>query len=96
MAAGSATAGAVTGAAATAANSVPQNQDELKRQLAAAQAQITQLKDQASEGLRQRKLDPKSVSEQANQVAQKAPGGISVPLAAMLCLVAFLIAYFLF
>lgn len=100
-AAGSAT-GAASGAASSFSSAAPSNQDELKQQLSAAQAQITQLKDQAAEGLRQRKPQEamenalKSMPQSVQNASAQAPGGVSVQVAAGLCLLCFLIAYFLF
>ena len=90
----------VTAAAASVSNAVPTSQAELQTQLDAAKQQIARLTQQASEGLRQRK--PESTSGAKDQLAtatqqQTAPaGGVSVQITALLCLVSFLIAYFLF
>ena len=83
-------------------SAVPTTQDELKQQLAAAQAQITQLKDQAAEGLRQRKPQEamenalKQMPQSVQNASAQAPGGVSVQVTAGLCLLVFLIAYFFF
>lgn len=90
----------VAAAAATVTNALPTSQAELQAQLDAAKQQIAQLTQQASEGLRQRK--PGATSGAKDQLAtaaqqQTAPaGGVSVQITALLCLVSFLIAYFLF
>ncbi|KAL1600279.1 phosphatidylinositol-binding protein scs2 [Nothophoma quercina] len=90
----------VAAAAASVSNAVPTSQAELQAQLDAAKQQIARLTQQASEGLRQRK--PDSTSGAKDQLAtatqqQTAPaGGVSVQITALLCLVSFLIAYFLF
>lgn len=90
----------VAAAAASVSNAVPISQAELQAQLDAAKQQIARLTQQASEGLRQRK--PDSTSGAKDQLAtatqqQTAPaGGVSVQITALLCLVSFLIAYFLF
>ena len=89
----------VAAAAASVSNAIPTSQAELQAQLDAAKQQIARLTQQASEGLRQRK--PDSVSGAKDQLAtaiqQTAPaGGVSVQITALLCLVSFLLAYFLF
>jgi hypothetical protein len=90
----------VAAAAASVSNAIPTSQAELQAQLDAAKAQITRLTQQADAGLRQRK--PESTRDAKDQLAtathnQTAPaGGVSVQITALLCLVSFLIAYFLF
>ncbi|KAJ4985238.1 integral er membrane protein [Stagonosporopsis vannaccii] len=90
----------VASAAASVTNALPTTQAELQAQLDAAKQQIARLTQQASEGLRQRK--PEATSGAKDQLAtatqqQTAPaGGVSVQMTALLCLVSFLIAYFLF
>lgn len=90
----------VAAAAASVSNAIPTSQAELQAQLDAAKQQIARLTQQASEGLRQRK--PDSTSGAKDQLAtatqqQTAPaGGVSVQITALLCLVSFLLAYFLF
>jgi hypothetical protein len=90
----------VAAAAASVSNAIPTSQAELQTQLDAAKQQIARLTQQASEGLRQRK--PDSTSGAKGQLAsatqqQTAPaGGVSVQITALLCLVSFLLAYFLF
>lgn len=98
--AGSGVQQSVASAAAAVSNALPTSQAELQAQLDAAKQQIARLTQQASEGLRQRK--PESTSGAKDQLAtatqqQTAPaGGVSVQITALLCLVSFLIAYFLF
>lgn len=79
--------------------------DELKDQLAKAEATIASLKNEAASGLRQRKaavaktLDEKNVAGQAQDLAQavrQGTEGVPVQVAAVLCLVSFLLAYFFF
>ncbi|WPH01112.1 VAMP-associated protein [Acrodontium crateriforme] len=86
--------------AAAAAIGLPTSQDELKRQLDAANAKIQQLQQQATEGLRQRKPatgDEKSVTASGGSLqTAPAPGGVSVQIVALLCLLSFLIAYMFF
>lgn len=90
----------VANAAASVTNALPTTQAELQAQLDAAKQQIARLTQQASDGLRQRK--PEATSGAKGQLAtatqqQTAPaGGVSVQITAILCLVSFLIAYFLF
>jgi hypothetical protein len=87
-------------AAASVSSAIPTSQAELQAQLDSAKQQIARLTQQASEGLRQRK--PDSTSGAKDQLAtatqqQTAPaGGVSVQITALLCLVSFLLAYFLF
>lgn len=75
---------------------------ELEAQLAEAKAQIARLTQQVSEatGLRQRKTgsaqDSQSQSSTATEVRQAPAGGVSVQITALLCLISFLLAYFLF
>nr|POE52176.1 vesicle-associated membrane protein-associated protein c16g5.05c [Quercus suber] len=87
------------GAAATAVSNALPSGDDIRRQLDAAKAQIAQLQQQASEGLRQRKVTSeaggKGTTSTSLQTAP-APGGVSVQITALLCLVAFLIAYLFF
>ena len=99
----SAAAGTTIGAvAASVAKAVPTSSEELQAQLAEAKATITRLQAQAQEAvLRQRKTDSatKGATEKSTSglSVQHAPaGGVSVPVAALLCLLCFLIAYFFF
>ncbi|KAF2692260.1 VAMP-associated protein [Lentithecium fluviatile CBS 122367] len=91
----------VGAAVASVASAVPTSSAELQAQLAEAKAQIVKLKQQVetSGGLRQRKSEPASGSKEQLQTAitQQAPtGGVSVQITAGLCLLSFLLAYFLF
>jgi hypothetical protein len=91
-------------AAAAISSVIPTSQDDLQRQLDAAKVQISQLQQSATEGLRQRNIiggGEKSASSStgsgglATTSAQPA-GGVSVQVTAGLCLLCFLLAYFLF
>jgi len=90
----------VAATAASVSNAIPTTQAELQAQLEAAKQQIARLTQQASEGLRQRKPDSTSGAKDQLSTAtqqQTAPAsGVSVQITALLCLVSFLIAYFLF
>lgn len=92
----------VSAAAAGVARAIPTSSEELQAQLSEAKATIVNLRKQmeASTGLRQRKTEPTRDSKEQMQTAvstQQAPtGGVSVPITAFLCLLSFLIAYFLF
>lgn len=89
----------VAAAAASVSNAIPTSQAELQAQLDAAKQQIARLTQQASEGLRQRKPDTSGAKDQlATATQQQTPpaGGVSVQITALLCLVSFLLAYFLF
>ncbi|KAI4256089.1 MAG: hypothetical protein LQ352_002245 [Teloschistes flavicans] len=92
-------------AASGIANTVPTPGDDLKGQLADAQATIQRLKEQTEEqGLRQRKSD--AVNQDARErittgttgmgVQQQPADGVPVQIVAALCLLSFLLAYFLF
>lgn len=91
----------VSSAAAAVANAVPTSKPELESQLAEAKATIARLQEQAksSSGLRQRKVEPADDSKQQLLTAERvqAPaGGVPVQVVAGLCLLSFLLAYFLF
>jgi hypothetical protein len=92
----------VSAAATRVSNAIPISQEDLKTQLEAAKAEISRLTAQASEatGLRQRKGEPTRDSKSELSTAahtQTAPaGGVSVQITALLCLLSFLVAYFLF
>jgi hypothetical protein len=90
----------VAATAASVSNAIPTTQAELQAQLEAAKQQIARLTQQASEGLRQRKPDATSGAKDqlstANQQQTAPASGVSVQITALLCLVSFLIAYFLF
>jgi len=89
---------AISGATAA----IPTNQDDLRRQLDAAKAQISQLQEQATDGLRKRNViggGEKSGSEgtSGGMAQRSAPaGGVPVSIVAGLCLLCFLLAYFFF
>ncbi|KAI4919534.1 hypothetical protein J4E90_001669 [Alternaria incomplexa] len=88
-------------AAGTIASAMPSSSD-VEAQLAEAKAQIARLTQQVSEatGLRQRKTGSAQDSKQGVSTSmdtRQAPaGGVSVQITALLCLISFLIAYFLF
>jgi hypothetical protein len=88
-------------AAASVSKAMPSSGD-LQAQLDEAKAQIARLTQQAGEatGLRQRKTEPTRESKQqlsaAMDTRQAPAGGVSVQITALLCLVSFLLAYFLF
>jgi hypothetical protein len=92
----------VSAVTAKVSNAVPMSQEDLRAQLNDAKATIARLTSQASEatGLRQRKTD--STSDSKSQLStvtdtRTAPaGGVSVQITALLCLLSFLVAYFLF
>ncbi|KAK4549714.1 hypothetical protein LTR36_005015 [Oleoguttula mirabilis] len=87
------------GAAAAAVTSViPTSRDDLQRSLEAANAQIKQLQQSASEGLRQRKVtaDGEKTTSITGLQNAPAPGGVPVQYVAALCLMCFLIAYMFF
>ncbi|KAF2759592.1 VAMP-associated protein [Pseudovirgaria hyperparasitica] len=91
---------AVTSGASTVVAAVPTNTEELKQQLATAQATIVKLKDEATQGLRQRKIGTDSQRSGPGTVTatlQRAPAnGVPVPYVAGLCLISFILAYFFF
>jgi hypothetical protein len=97
---GSTIIGGASGAASSVAAAVPTSTEELKQQLAEANATITRLRDQAAEGIRQRK--PQEAAQQAVESVKQsvqqgqAPGGVPVQIVAALCLLAFIIAYLFF
>lgn len=86
-------------------NAIPTSGDELRAQLDQAKAQILKLKQQSEEqGLRQRKTD--AVNQDSREristgttgmgVQQQPAEGVPVQIVAGLCLLSFLLAYFLF
>ena len=89
-------------AAATSVKNAMPSQVDLQNQLNDAKAQIARLTQQVGEssGLRQRKPDAGSDSKAAASTAvdtRQAPaGGVPIHITALLCLVSFLLAYFLF
>ncbi|KAJ5113415.1 hypothetical protein N7456_001949 [Penicillium angulare] len=73
--------------------------DDLKYQLADANAQIQRLKDRlADQGLRQRKTggEAKAAPATMQQTHAQSAGGVPLQIVAGLCLLSFLIAYFFF
>jgi uncharacterized protein (UPF0303 family) len=92
----------MSAAATRVSNAIPVSQADVNAQLAEAKATIARLTQQASEasGLRQRKTESTTDSKSQLSTAahtQTAPaGGVSVQITALLCLVSFLLAYFLF
>jgi hypothetical protein len=93
--------GAINSVAGSVSNAIPSS-GELEAQLAEAKAQIARLTQQVSEatGLRQRKTgsaqDSKSQASTVTEVRQAPAGGVPVQITALLCLISFLLAYFLF
>ena len=95
-----------TGAAAlNATNTAPTNGDDTKAQLAQARDQNQALKSQVEEqGLKQRKTD--AVNQDSRErittgttgmgIQQQPADGVPVQIVAALCLLSFLLAYFLF
>ena len=84
---------------------VPTSADQLKQQLAEAKAQISRLQSESQDQtLRQRKTD--AVNQDSRErittgttglgIKQASAGGVPVQVAAGLCLLCFLIAYFFF
>ncbi|KAK4695612.1 hypothetical protein P7C71_g2179, partial [Lecanoromycetidae sp. Uapishka_2] len=95
----------VSGAATSVANAVPTSGEDLKAQLAQAKATIMRLTQQTEEqGLRQRKTD--AVNQDSRErittgttgmgIQQQPVDGVPVQIVAALCLLSFLLAYFLF
>lgn len=90
------------GAAATSVKNAMPSQADLQAQLNEAKAQIARLTQQATEsaGLRQRKTETSSGSKVQGSTAvdtRPAPaGGVPIHITAGLCLISFLLAYFLF
>ena len=101
-----ASAGSTMGAAASsAASAVPTSSDDLHTQLAQAKVTIAKMTQQAEEqGLRQRKVD--AINQDSRErittgttgmgVQQQPAEGVPVQIVAALCLLSFLLAYFLF
>lgn len=86
----------ITAAASAVAAAVPQNTDQLKEQLAAAQARIKDLSTQLQDPqIRQRKVA--EAQEKVQTVVQQSQEiGVPLHIVAALCLVSFLIAYLFF
>lgn len=85
--------------AKAAVSSALPSSDDLKAQLAEANAQIQRLKDRlADQGLRQRKTggDAKAAPATMQQSHAQTESGVPVQMVAGLCLLSFLIAYFFF
>lgn len=95
-AANAAEATGIAGAAAAVANAMPQSQEDVKQQLAAAQAKIQELSSQlADPQVRQRKVA--EAQEKVQTVIQQSQeSGVPIHIVAALCLVSFLIAYLFF
>ena len=77
--------------------------DELKAQLARAEATIASLKEQATSGLKQRKPVDSAPNEKSGapvqglaQAQRQGTEGVPVHVVAILCLISFLLAYFFF
>lgn len=86
----------VTAAASTVYASLPKSGDDLKQQLATANAQIQKLTSQLVDPqVRQRKVQEASEKMQT-VVAQTNEGGVPLQIVAGLCLLSFLIAYLFF
>ena len=92
-------------AASSVKDAVPTSGDDLRSQLAQAKEKIAQLTQQAEEqGLRQRKAD--AVNQDSRErittgttgmgIQQQPADGVPVQIVAALCLLSFLLAYFLF
>lgn len=84
-------------AASTVSSTAQMTYEELKVKLSQAEAQLANLKDT---GLRQRNVKvpgsgDKTVGQVAQQVKQTVEG-VPVQIAALLCLLSFLLAYFFF
>lgn len=95
----------VSSAATTVVNAVPKSSEDLQAQLAQAKATILRLTQQNEEQvLRQRKTDEvnqdfreRITTGTTGMGVQKQPGdGVPVQIVAALCLLSFLLAYFLF
>ncbi|EAA31444.2 hypothetical protein GE21DRAFT_8371 [Neurospora crassa] len=97
----------VAAVASTAQHTASETYEQLKEQLAKAQATIASLQNDAASGLRQRKAAvADAVGEQASNVqataqdlaqsARQGTEGVPVQIAAVLCLVSFLLAYIFF
>ncbi|KAL9132486.1 MAG: hypothetical protein Q9175_006345 [Cornicularia normoerica] len=95
----------VGAAASSVANAVPTSGDDVRAQLAQAKATIARMTQQSEEqGLRQRKTD--AVNQDSRErittgttgmgVQQQPADGVPVQIVAALCLLSFLLAYFLF
>ncbi|CAG8430162.1 unnamed protein product [Penicillium salamii] len=89
----------ISNARSAVANALPSS-DEMKAQLAEANATIQRLKDRlADQGLRQRKTGAEAGSAAPAAMQQshaQTQSGVSIQIVAALCLLSFLIAYFFF
>lgn len=96
---------AISATASNVVSAVPTSGDDVRAQLAQAKATIARLTSQAEDqGLRQRKTD--AVNQDARErittgttgmgLQQQPADGVSVQIVAALCLLSFLLAYFLF
>ena len=92
-------------AASSVVSAVPMSGDDVRTQLAQAKATIARMTQQSEEqGLRQRKTD--AVNQDSRErittgtmgmgVQQQPADGVPVQIVAALCLLSFLLAYFLF
>ena len=92
-------------AASIVANALPTSGDDVRAQLAQAKATIERMTQQSEEqGLRQRKMD--AVNQDSKErittgttgmgIQQQPAEGVPVQIVAALCLLSFLLAYFLF
>ena len=94
----------VGAAAFSVANLVPTSGDDLRTQLAQAKATIARMTQQSEEqGLRQRKTDAVNQDSRerittgtTDMGIQQPADGVPVQIVAALCLLSFLLAYFLF
>ena len=95
----------VSAAASSVATAVPTSGDDVRAQLAQAKATIARMTQQSEEqSLRQRKTD--AVNQDSRErittgttgmgVQQQPADGVPVQIVAALCLLSFLLAYFLF
>jgi hypothetical protein len=87
----------VTSAAVAVSNAVPASYEDLKTQLAQAQATIASYSQEG--GLKMRKAAGASadtVAASADSVRQQAVEGVPVQIVAALCLLSFLLAYLFF
>ncbi|GAB7355041.1 hypothetical protein MBLNU459_g5641t1 [Dothideomycetes sp. NU459] len=95
----------ISAAAQSVASAIPTSADQLKAQLAEAQATISRLRQSADDqGLRQRKTD--AINQDSKEristgttgmgVLQQPSSGVPVQVVAGLCLLCFLVAYFFF
>jgi hypothetical protein len=85
----------------TVTNAVPTSIEDLRAQLSEANNTIQRLKQQAEQGLRQRKAGAGAVASKGDGGAlavtdTNAPLGVSIQVVAILCLLSFLLAYLFF